>query len=559
MTNNIQSKKNSEETVNETTTPDLSDRLGDAHMNLLPKKKLLITMFAMSFNLFTAFCDQNSITVALSEISKDLNSEKTINWAATAALLANTVCQVLFGRLADIFGRKFILLLSISVLGIADLCCGFAQTGTQFYVFRAFAGIGFGGIQGSTMVLVSDIVTLKQRGKYQGILGSNVGMGNAIGPFLMSAFIKHSSWRNFYHMMPCLLAFQFALTWYFVDNRQNELNSVLTRLDKFKNIDYLGMFFGTASLTLLLIPLNGGGSTYAWNSVLVIVMFVVGGVSMVAFLIIESKIPKLPMIPLRLFTTTSLNLIFSSNFLYGIVYYSFQFFIPYYFQIVKGWDELHSSILLLPLVITQAAASTVAGTIISKVGHYKYVIIVGYGAWFVACCLLLLFKENTHRGVICVVLFIFGCGVGWTFQPTIVAAQAQSKKADRAVVISTRNVVRSLGGALGTAIASLIVSNGLLREITKAMDNPDDYNDIPVSYLNYLKAHIYTKVKITGVSDDQVKTVRHMYMIAIRDYFYLTIPLMGLCFISAFFVKDRGLQCIDEVPDNEKVSDKEKV
>lgn len=535
---------------------DLGDKLGDAHLNILPTKKLMVCLAALSLGLFASFVDQTSITVALPSIGKDLNSETTINWASAASLLANCACQVLFGRLADIFGRKTMLLSSLAVLGIADLACGFAQTGVQFFIFRAFTGIGGGGIQSLTMVMVSDICTLKQRGKYQGILGSQVGLGNAVGPFIMAAFIEKNSWRNFYHMMTPLIAAIMCVIWYFIDTKESSknLDSVLSRKEKFKKLDYLGMFFSTASLTLLLIPLSGGGSTYAWNSSLVIGMFVVGGLCLIIFVLVEWKIPTLPMIPLSLFTRPSLAMILGSNFFYGMAYYGFTYYISYYYQIVSEKDPIHAAILMLPLVLSLAISSTLAGQLVSLTGHYKWIILVGYGVWTVACGLTLLFNINTNYGVIVVILLVMGSGVGWTFQPTLVAAQSQSKKSERAVVISARNVLRSFGGAIGIAIASLIVSNTLLKQVNQQLQGD---SILPKEYLINLKTHIYSQIDTTGLSAEQIVLVKTMYMKSLHNFFYLTIPLIGLCFVSTIFITDHGLHCIDEEPEKLNHQDKE--
>ncbi|ODV81091.1 MFS general substrate transporter [Suhomyces tanzawaensis NRRL Y-17324] len=535
----------------------LADQLGDAHLNILPLKKLLVCLTALSLGLFISFCDQTGLTIALPQIAKDLNAETSINWAGTSSLLANCVCQVLFGRLADIFGRKNILLTSLGILAVADLICGFVKTGPQFYVFRAFAGIGAGGTQSLTMVMLSDIVTLKQRGKYQGILGAQVGLGNALGPFIMAGFVEHNSWRNFYHMMPALIVMVMLTIWYLIDDRSNsqKLSSVLSRAEKFKKIDYLGLLFSTASLTLLLVPISGGGSTYAWNSTLVIVMFIIGGGCFVGFVLIEWKIPKLPMIPLDLFGRLSLSIILLSNFFFGMAYYGVLYYLPYYLQIVRQLDAIHSSIFVLPLVLPMSIMSIVAGQIISRTGHYKFVIIAGYTVWTLACGLLMVFNKTTNYGVIVVILLLMGSGIGWTFQPTMVAAQALARKAERAVVISARNVLRSFGGAVGVAIASLIVSNSLLKEI----DQQGDDSILSSAFLTYMKTHIYTRIDPSGMSRDQVELIKTMYMKSIKNFFILTIPLMGVCLVSNLFVKDNGLQCIDELPEKqvEKVGDKQ--
>ena len=168
-----------------------------------------------------------------------------------------------------------------------------------------------------------------------------------------------------------------------------------------------------------------------------------------------------------------------------------------------------------------------------------------------SCGLTLLFDSNTNYGVITVVLLLMGTGVACTFQPTMVAAQAKS---ERAVVISCRNVIRSFG-AVGLAVASLIITNSLLKEITKQENRQDisSTSSVPTGYLMYLKTHVYSKVDTTQLTADQVLIVRQMYMQAIRN-FYLTIPLLALCLISSLFVKDKGLQCIDEEPKKRKRS-----
>lgn len=529
---------------------ELADRLGDAHLNILPKKKLIICLATMSLGLFISFVDQTGITVALPEIAKDLNAETTINWAGTSSLLANCVCQVMVGRFADIFGRKSVLLSSFFLLAIADLACGFAQTGVQFFIFRACCGIANGGIQLLTNIIISDIVVLKKRGKYYGILSSSIGLGNCVGPLILAGFTKNSNWRNFYHIMP-VIAILIAVTVYFIvnGNKKNQLDKVLPRREKFMKIDYFGFIFSSAGLILLLIPISGGGSTYKWDSAIIISMFTVGGLCLIGFVLIEWKIPILPMIPLRLFKSPLLSLVLSTNFFYGMTYYSFLYYVPYYFQIVRNYDSIHASILLIPLVLTQALTSIISGQIVSYTGHYKYVIIFGYCVWFLSCCLLLLWNETVNIGVVIVIELIMGVGLGFTFQPTMVAAQAQAKKSERAVVIGTRNVIRSFGGAIGIAMGSLIVSNSLLKEIKKELLHTSKYSTIPHSYLIYLKTHIYTRIEVSGLNNDQVKVVKSIYMKSIRNFFYLSIPLIGICLFCSFLLNDKGVQCIDERPE----------
>jgi MFS family permease len=133
--------------------------------NILPKAKLLVVFGGLSFALLVSFIDQNSIGIALPTIGADLHAATTISWAGTSSLIANTVFQVLYGRLSDILGRKVVFLSSVGLLALGDLLCSFAKTGPQLYAFRGISGVGNGGVTALAMMIVSDIVTLENRGK----------------------------------------------------------------------------------------------------------------------------------------------------------------------------------------------------------------------------------------------------------------------------------------------------------------------------------------------------------------------------------------------------------
>lgn len=133
--------------------------------NILPKAKLIVVFCGLAFALLISFIDQNSIGIALPTIGQDLNTATTIAWAGTSSLIANTVFQVLYGRLSDIFGRKVVILTAVGLLALGDLLCSFAKTGPQLYAFRGISGVGNGGIAALAMIVVSDVVTLENRGK----------------------------------------------------------------------------------------------------------------------------------------------------------------------------------------------------------------------------------------------------------------------------------------------------------------------------------------------------------------------------------------------------------
>jgi MFS family permease len=277
--------------------------------NILPIGQLVVVFSGLAVSLLICFIDQNGLSVALPTISKDLNAEDTISWAGTSSLIANAVCTVLYGRLSDIFGRKSVYISVLVLLSISDLLCGLAVDPPMLYVFRAMAGIATGGITNMTMIIVSDVVTLQDRGKYQGILGSCVGLGNVIGPFIAAAFVENASWRDiFYLLCPCA-AVSAVVAWFLLPSKMRP-ESMKSQV---KKIDFMGTITSTIAIVFILIPISGGGLYFQWDSALVISMLTIGSVSFVLFLLIQWKVAYLPMMPREYILSTTCFFFFLSS------------------------------------------------------------------------------------------------------------------------------------------------------------------------------------------------------------------------------------------------------
>lgn len=261
--------------------------------NILPFGQLMVVFTGLATSLVITFVDQNGISVTLPTIARDLSAQDTISWAGTSSLIANTMFTVLYGRLSDIFGRKVVYLSALILLCIADLLCGLSQSPAMFYVFRGLAGVAGGGVTSLTMIIVSDVVTLEQRGKYQGILGASLGLGNVVGPFIAAAFIMRSTWRGFFWLISPLAALSAVVGYFLIPNN--------ARSDSFRKnigrIDWYGVLASSIGIIFILIPISGGGSYFPWDSPMVISMLVIGGLSFIAFPFIEWKVASLPMLP----------------------------------------------------------------------------------------------------------------------------------------------------------------------------------------------------------------------------------------------------------------------
>ncbi|RYC65328.1 hypothetical protein CHU98_g869 [Xylaria longipes] len=490
--------------------------------------------------LLISFIDQNGIGVTLPTIARDLNAGDTISWAGTSSLIANTTFQMLYGRLSDLFGRKSVYLGAISLLAVAALLCGFARNATMFYVFRGIAGIGGGGITNLSMIIISDVVTLEQRGNYQGILGGFIGLGNVVGPFLAAGFITYASWRAFFWTIAPLAAIVGILSFFTLPPYQPTLGI----RENARKIDYGGVLLSSIGIIFLLIPISGSGAYFSWTSPMTISMLSLSAISLSLFVLWEWKIARLPMIP-------------GQHFLLGAVYQSYIYYIPLYLQNPREYSVLQSAGAVAAMVGSQALSSIDSSVGIHyfplqamEMGHMYRILLVDT-VRFITCLegnrfelltpsisgagLVLLYKRDSSLGMIIGPVVIMGLGVGCSFQPTLTALQSHSTKSRRAVIISSRNFFRCAGGAVGLAISAAILQVNLKK-------------NLPLEY-QYLARNTYSMPELHGPDSEAVLDA---YMAASRAVFILQVPLAGICLLGCAFLKDHGLNHPREQHDVER-------
>ncbi|KAI1154964.1 major facilitator superfamily domain-containing protein [Nemania diffusa] len=504
--------------------------------NPLPKEKIIPVFLSLAIPLLVTFIDQNGIGVTLPTIARDLDAEDSISWAGTSSLIANASCQMLYGRLSDIFGRKAIYLGAISCLAIAELLCSFAQNDVMFYVFRGIAGIGGGGLINLSMIIVSDVVSLEEKGYYQGILGAFIGMGNVIGPFLAAAFITHISWRAFFWTTAPLTAVLGGISLYTLPS------NLPTRSfrESAKKIDYGGVLLSTMSIIFLLIPISGGGAYFPWVSPMVISMLVLGSIALLLFIQWEWRIARLPVIPMQIFRNSDVSILLVQNFFLGGVYQALIYYLPLYLQNVRRFSVMQSAGIVAIPVGVQAVASALSGRYISQVKRWKMVVCTGLFLWTLGAGLVLLYRDNSSMGLIAGPLVMMGFGIGCSFQPILTALQSHATRSRRAVIISTRNFFRCAGGSAGLGISAAVLQAVLKKSL------PQDYQ--------YLALNAYT---LPEIKDADVGIVLNAYMAASRAVFVLQLSLVSVCLIGCVFVRDHGLRSLEEEDEEEIVGNEE--
>ncbi|KIY68147.1 MFS general substrate transporter [Cylindrobasidium torrendii FP15055 ss-10] len=493
----------------------------------LPLRKVLTIFGVLQLVLFLSFMDQTSVSTVLPKISEDLGSADRIGWVGTAFLIATCSSQMILARFSDIFGRKFMLMAVICIFIAGNILCGFAQNAIWLFAARGLSGMGAGGLNSLAMIIVSDVVSLKERGRFQGLIAIAVGLGNGLGP-LVGGGLSTISWRWAFWISPPFLFVSLFPIWFFLPQKPMAGGA----LAKIRQIDFLGSALSMAGAILLLVPLSGGGTIYAWNSALVISMLAVSIVLIGFFLAVQYGFAKMPILPLRIFRYRTVALVFASALCQGWVHYGQIFYLPMYFQEILGYSTTMSGVLLLPMVVIQPFTSTLCGQITTRTGYVVPQLRAGCSIWLVGVGMMYRLGKESGLGYLIPTLLIAGVGVGMTMQSTLVTAQAGAPASDRAVVTGARNTARSLGGAIGLSVCGNIRNMAVKSYL------------ISIPGITSATA---SQIVTSGVSavNDTDSTLRgeatRAVMSGLHNVFLSFIPVTALAMLFTYFIKAGSL------------------
>lgn len=366
------------------------------------------------------------------------------------------------------------------------------------------------------MILVADIVPLRERGTYQALIALIFAIASVLGPLLGGAFSDYATWRwAFFVNLPVgAVAMTFLVCFLHMKRRKNV--SLATNL---KSLDYSGIFLLIVSIIMILLALNwGADAQYPWNSATILSLLIVGIVLAVVFLINEWKFASRPIIPLRLFGTWSLAVTYLAVFMQGFIFLGLLFFLPLYFQAVNGSNAIKSGIDLLPYVIMGACTAIVVGLLMSRWGTYKEFIVVGWAIGTVSAGLLITFDENTSRGKVVGVLLVQGISMGLTVNTLLLGVHAQLvNKSDLALSTSLWTFLRTLGGVFGIAIGGTFVQSSLSKANAS-------------QYANNIQA-------IASLPPDVKGPVLRAFVVGLQRFFIVLTVMSGIGLIGSLFIK----------------------
>ncbi len=427
-------------------------------------RQILTILSGLLLGMFLAALDQTVVSTAIYKIGESLNGLTAQAWVTTAFLITSTIATPLYGKLSDIYGRKPFFLFAITVFVLGSALCTLSTSMYMLAAFRAFQGIGAGGLFSLALAIIGDILAPRERAKYQGYFMAVFGTSSVLGPVVGGALAGQNTilgidgWR-----------------WIFLINVPIGI-AALTVVAKVLHLEHTPRrhridYYGAVSLAVGLVPLliiAEQGRTWGWGSASAIVCYVIGVLGLAAFVLVERFMGDDALLPLRLFRNGVFAVGSAQSTIIGIGMFGGITLLPLYLQLVKGYSPTKSGLAMLPLVLGIMSASVVAGQLTSRTGKYKKFPVIGCALLVVGMLLLTRLTADTHLYIVDLMMLVVGAGLGLNMQTIVLAMQNAVSPRDIGVATSSTTFFRQLGGTLGVAVFLSIVYSTVSGKISSA-------------------------------------------------------------------------------------------
>ena len=484
----------------------------------LSHRRVLVVIGALMLGMFLAALDQTIVSTALPTIVADLHGASHLAWIIVAYLLAATVSTPLWGKLGDQYGRKVFFQAAIIIFLGGSVLSGLSHSMFELISFRAIQGLGGGGLMVGAQAIVGDIVSPRERGRYQGLFGAVFGVASLIGPLLGGVLVEQFSWRWIFYVNVPVGAVALAVVARTVPGELRRVHHV---------IDYLGTAVLVSATSCLVLFTSLGGTTYAWRSAPIVAFGSAGVVLVGVFAVVERRAAE-PILPLHLFsirTFTGANVV---GFIVVLAMFGSITYLPLFFQIVHGESPTISGLQLLPLLVGLLIFSIGSGQVISRTGPYRAFPILGTALMTLGLLALSRMGVGTSSILSSLYMLILGMGLGCVIQVLVLIVQNAVPYRELGVATSGATFFRSIGGSFGAAIFGAIFSNVLAGNLVKHLGRAT----LP---------HGLSSSSVTPAILDRLPTVVHhalaaAYAESIQTVFVVAVPIGVVAFIASWFI-----------------------
>ncbi|WPH03719.1 Hypothetical protein R9X50_00660200 [Acrodontium crateriforme] len=495
--------------------------------------QLYLISAALCLSIFCLALDNTIISTAIPRITDEFKAINDIGWYGSSYLLTTCAFQLFFGKLYTYYSLKWIYLSCLIIFEIGSALCGAAPNSTALIIGRAIAGLGCAGLFSGALLIVANTVPLRQRPTYTGLIGGMYGIASVAGPLLGGAFTDHLSWRwCFYINLPIgAVTFLFIVFFYKPTTRAKKLATGGWR-QKVEQFDPIGVAVFLPMIICLLLALQWGGSKYPWKDGRIIALLVIFAVLLVIFVSVQVWKQDNATVPPRIFKqrTIKAGAWFSASL--GAAFFVFVYYLPIWFQAIKGVSATKSGIMNIPMVLSLVLMSIVAGGLVTTLGYYTPFVIASSVLMAIGAGLLTTFTTTTGHSHWIGYQIVFGFGVGLGMQQTIIAAQTVLPKEDIPTGTATMMFAQTLGGALFISVAQNIFTSSLLKNIKSVVPGLDP---------NLVLATGATNLK-NGIPPQFYAGVQVAYNDAIVNTFYVAVALASLSFFGAIFFEWKSVK-----------------
>lgn len=439
--------------------------------NDLSKTKISLILAGLMISLLLSALDSTIVGTAMKKIVDDLQGMEYYVWPFTIYMLCSTVITPVSGGLADCFGRKPILLTGILTFLTGSVLCGMSQSMMQLIFFRGLQGIGGGIVVTGVFIVVADLFSPEERGKYMGIVTSIYGLSSIIGPLLGGILTDHLSWRWVFYINIPVGILATAIIVLIMPNFRTEGQK--------KSIDCYGAVAMIFALVPLLLAFSWAGKNFAWFSPQIMGMLLLSLVMLVIFVFVESK-AKNPIIPLSFFCDRRVNVTLFVAFLTNGIMYAAIMYIPYFAQGIIGTTATTSGTITMPMMLGLLVASALTGIFTSKVGKNKPFVLAAFVLMVVGTGLLSTMSADTSYVQVVVYMVILGLGIGINMPIGNTNIQNAVPPRQIGAATSTVQFFRNIGSTICSAIYGTIMAASMRHGFsTLDFSNvPDDMQDL---------------------------------------------------------------------------------
>ena len=420
-------------------------------------KEILLVLIGLMAGMFLSALDQSVVGTAMRTISDDLKGLELQAWVTTAYLITSTISTPIYGKLGDIFGRRRLFLIAITIFVFGSLLSAFATTMYELAAYRAVQGIGAGGLFALAITILSDIASPRERARYQGYILAVFATSSVLGPVIGGMFagagelLFVSGWKWIFLINVPLGALALFLVRKFLHVPHTPVNH---------RIDWLGALTIVIGVVPMLLVAESGRD-WGWGSPLAISMYALSAIGITAFIFAERAAGEEAILPLKLFSNRTFTLTTVLGVIVGIGMFGGMMTLPLLLQIVNNVTPTESGLLMLPMVLGMMIATTVSGQVTSRTGKYKIFMVVGTGMLMTGYMSLFGYRFDTPIWAISLSMVLIGMGLGQLMQTLTLAAQNSVPAKDIGVATSSTMFFRQMGGTLGVAVFISMLFNRL--------------------------------------------------------------------------------------------------